>query len=155
MRWCWRRFVQQLCLEFEGVEMTGVDAIVQLLVCWIRIILAYGGTPRYRPRVIIFRKRLAILPADLESRMTGAILANYNDARDLTSRDAESIWRRCFSGVFAVPAGLENEHEVCEQALGIPAFDQACPALPGRIPMLLQSAWSRKAFQPTCLNCSP
>lgn len=91
--------------EFEGVEMKGIDAIVQLLVSWTRIILAHG-TPRYRPRIIIFRKRLAPLPGYLENRMTGGILANCNDARDLNSKDAESIWRRCFSGIFAVPAGF-------------------------------------------------
>ncbi|CAN8096761.1 unnamed protein product [Discula destructiva] len=135
--------------EFEGVgAMTGIDAIVQLLVSWTRVILACGGTPRYRPRVIVFRKRLAHLPGDLESRMTGAILATCNDARDLTSKQAEGMWRQCFSGFCAEPVGLDDEDEVCKQALALAASDaQACPALPeGRIPTLLHSACAQFSF---------
>lgn len=130
--------------EFEeiGESQAGADAIVRLLVSWTRIILACGSSPKYRPQVVIFRQRLTQLPGDLENRMTGEVLATCNVARELTAKEAESMWKQCFSGIVAVPVGLEDELGVCEQAIAASvAVNQACPAMASHIlPSLLHAA---------------
>lgn len=135
--------------EFEWMgELAGIDAIVQMLISWTRMILAGGSSPRYRPQVVIFRRRLARLPGDLESRMTGEVLATCNVARELTTKGAEHMWKQCFSGIVAVSAGLEDELGVCEQAIAASsAVDQACPAMPRHtLPSLLHTACAQFSF---------
>lgn len=127
--------------EFGGPG--GLEAIIRLLVSWMRTILACGATPRYRPQIVVFRRSWACLPRDLENRMTAEVLATCNFTRELTSRAAEAMWRRCFSGVVGIPVGLEDELGVCEQAIAASSESDgpACPALPSRrLPMLLHSA---------------
>lgn len=135
--------------EFEGLgELTGVDAIVQMLVTWTRIILACGNSPRYRPQVVVFRRRLAKLSGDLVNRMTGEVLATSNAARELTAKGAQRLWKQCFSGIVEVPAGLEDELSVCKQAIAASSgVDRACPAVPGHsMPSLLHAACAQFSF---------
>lgn len=125
---------------FSEGEFGGVDAIIQLLAVWTRCLEA-GGTRRYRPRVVVFCSKLACLPNDLESRMTAEILATCNFTREMTTKDAEAKWRLCFSGIDAVLRGLEDEAEVCRQALALSrGSGPVCPPLPGQFVSLLPAA---------------
>lgn len=117
---------------FSEAEFGSLEAIIQLLACWARQVTAHNNRKlRFRPSVIIYRHKLALLPGDLENRMTAEILATCNYAREMTTKQAEATWRACFGSITALLSTLEDDQGVCREAIAVSDRTGSCaPALP-------------------------
>ncbi|KAI7785350.1 hypothetical protein LA080_007183 [Diaporthe eres] len=105
---------------FSEAEFGSLDTIIQIPAGWTRQVTAHNnGKLRFRPSIIIYRHKLALLPGDLENRMTAAILATCNYAREMTTKQAEATWRACFSSITALLSTLENEQGICREAIAL------------------------------------
>lgn len=126
---------------FSEGEFGGIDAVLYLLAGWVRCLEA-GEIPRYRPRVVVFCRRTSTASQRaLEEGMTAEILATCNFAREMTAKSATAKWRSYFSGIDAVPCGIEDESAVYRQAVTLSrAAPSICPPLPGYFGLLLLAA---------------